>query len=270
MTSSNNHARLKKKKDFRKYGPEALQGSAQEQLYCAAPMAVTGAIASGVAHEINNPLTAVLGFSSALLARLNNNEEIDRKELSSYLQIIHDESIRCRDIMGHFNRFSRDNGTIKDGTASLLECVAHALQLVGMKAARAEVTFINELREDCRVRADAVRIEQVLVSIFLNRIGCCSPGTSVTVSAPIHAGKDNLETVSVTIRDNSAGMTTGDAELFFIVNETEKKVSVGLGFCRRAVEELGGRFFFTRESGRGTTICLDVPAHAGSFTGGSV
>jgi len=270
MTSSDNHATPEKGKGFRKSGPEALRSSAQEQLYCSAPLAMTGAIASGVAHEINNPLTAVLGFSSALLARINNNEEIDRKELASYLQIIHDESIRCRDIIDHFHRFSRENGSIMGGSTSFLEGVANALRLVGMKAARAEVTFVNELREDRRLRADAARLEQVFVSLFLNRIGCCGPGTTVTVSAPAGAGKSNPETAAVTISDNSVGMTAGDAGLFFIVNGTEQNVGVGLGFCRRAVEDLGGRFRCEREAGKGTTLYLEVPADAGPFTGGSV
>jgi signal transduction histidine kinase len=270
MNSSDNHATPKKVKAFRKSGPEELQNSALEQLYRSAPLALTGAIASGVAHEINNPLTAVLGFSSALLARMLKNEDIDNKELSSYLQVIHDESIRCRDIIDHFHRFSRENGSVKGGSAPLLESVANALRLVGMKAARAEVTFINEMRVERCVRADAARLEQVFVSLFLNRIGCCGPGTTITVSAKAGAGKSNPETVSITIGDNSVGMAAGDTDLFFIVNGTELNVGVGLGFCRRAVEDLGGRFRCERESGKGTTIHLDVQADAGSFTGGNV
>lgn len=243
--------------------PQAEKSSEQEQLYQSAPWAVSGAIASSVAHEINNPLTAVLGFSSALLERINKNEEIDRKDLASYLQIIHDEAIRCHRIMDNFHRFAGESAAKKDGSASLLDTVASALSLVGMKAARAEVTFVNKLVDERRVRADAVRLEQVFVSLFVNRTDCCSPGTTVTISAPAGARESNLQTASVIIRDNSAVMKAGTPDMFFIVKGKEKRVGVGLGFCRRAVEDLRGRFEYDIKTGEGTTIRIDVPADTG-------
>jgi XTP/dITP diphosphohydrolase len=66
-----------------------------------------GTLASGLAHALNNPLCAVAGFSSALLARLKGGEAIDPAELTSYLQVIHDEAFRCRDIIDHLQRFGR-------------------------------------------------------------------------------------------------------------------------------------------------------------------
>jgi XTP/dITP diphosphohydrolase len=73
----------------------------------------TAALASAIAHELNNPLCAVAGFSSALLARINAGESIDRGELKTYLQVIHDEAFRCRDIVEHLQRY---------GTPRLEDC----------------------------------------------------------------------------------------------------------------------------------------------------
>jgi XTP/dITP diphosphohydrolase len=69
------------------------------------PSADSAALASAIAHELNNPLCAVAGYSSALLARLNAGETMDQEELSTYLQVIHDEAFRCRDIVEHLQRF---------------------------------------------------------------------------------------------------------------------------------------------------------------------
>jgi C4-dicarboxylate-specific signal transduction histidine kinase len=236
-------------------------------LYRAAPLAVTGAIVTGAAHEINNPLTAVLGFSSALLAHINNNEEIDRKELSSYLQIIHDEAIRCRDIVDRLHRFARDGGECRGGGASMLDCVASALRLVSTKAARAARTGVNEFGADRHVLADKARLEQVLVGLFMNRIGCCGPGTTITVSGPaVESGSSG--TAMVAVSDNAAATASFDAgdvsNDFFITDRQGNGVCVGLGFCRKAVEEMDGRFDLRSEGGKGTTIRLEIPADAGT------
>jgi two-component system C4-dicarboxylate transport sensor histidine kinase DctB len=251
----------------------ARAASPREQLYRAAPLAVTGSIVTGAAHEINNTLTAVLGFSSALLARIGKNDEIDRKELSSYLQIIHDEAIRCRDTVDRLHRFARDNGECGGGGASMFECVANALRLVGTKAARAEITLVNGFRADRHVLADKARLEQVLVALFLNRIGCCGPGTTITVSGPdVESGPSG--TAAVMVSDNDAAAAYGRAgdvsDDFFIAGRPGKGVCVGPGFCLRAVEEMGGRFDRRSDKRKGTTIRCEIPADAGTESRGSV
>jgi signal transduction histidine kinase len=242
--------------------------SPREQLYRAAPLAVTGALVSGAAHEINNPLTAVLGFSSALLVHISNDAEIDRKELSTYLQVIHDEAVRCRDIVDRLHRFARDGGCCG---ASLRECVANALGLVSTKAVREEITLVNGFTADRRVPADKARLELVLVGLFMNRIGCCCPGTAVTVSGPLD---ESGSAAVVVVSDNDAAaalLNTGDiANDFFIADRQGKGVCVGLGFCRRAVEEMGGRFSVRSGKGKGTAIRLEIPADAGTESGETV
>ncbi|MBN2188626.1 MAG: HAMP domain-containing histidine kinase [Chitinispirillaceae bacterium] len=267
MRRSGKHASSGCDRETHKHAPAA---SLREQLYRAAPLAVTGAIVTGAAHEINNPLTAVLGFSSALLARIGTNDEIDRKELASYLQIIHDEAIRCRDTVDRLHRFARDNGERGGGGASMLECVANALRLVSAKAARAEITLVNEFGADRSVPADRARLEQVLVALFMNRIGCCGTGTTITVSGPdVESAPSG--TVAVMVSDNdAASLNAGDVtDDFFASGRQGESVCVGLGFCRRAVEEMGGRFAVRRGKGKGTSIRLEIPADAGTESRGN-
>ena len=255
-------------------GPEKKKEllSAQKQLYRAAHLASVGTLASGVAHEINNQLTAILGFSSALLARVNNHEEIDRNELGSYLQIIHNESLRCRDIVESFRRFAREGGDVRIGRYSLLESIVNARRLVNVRAVRSEVSIVNDVREDILVQTDAGKLGQVFVNLLIGCIDFCGPGTTITISAA--AGKKTSEAsgtseyAEVIVRDNGPGMTAEALaevySLFFTARETGV---MGLAFCRRGMEELGGRIDCASEAGRGTTVRLEIPCDPGRPSG---
>ena len=85
---------------------EQEQRNARIQMYRSARLASIGTLASGVAHELNNPLTAILGFSSALIQRVRENTEINVDELSQYLSIINSETLRCRDIIENLSKFA--------------------------------------------------------------------------------------------------------------------------------------------------------------------
>jgi two-component system, NtrC family, sensor kinase len=235
--------------------------TAQEQLYRAAHLASIGTLASGVAHEINNPLTAILGFSSALLSRINNHEEIDRNELGTYLQIIHNETIRCRDIVEYFHRFAREHGEVRIGRVSLSESIVNALRLVNMRAMRSEVTILNEIEEDCWVRTDADRLEQVFINLLTSCIDFCGHGNTVVISAA--AGKNKSNYAVVTVRDNGPGMTAeaaaGVFDLFFAAGEKGKVTVMALAVSRTIMEELGGRIDCVSEVGKGTTVSIDIP-----------
>jgi nitrogen-specific signal transduction histidine kinase len=76
-------------------------------------MAATGFLAAGVAHEINNPLTSIAGFTEALIKRLKNSDNglnnQQRKAFEEYLEIINSEAYRCKDIICNLQDFSRDS-----------------------------------------------------------------------------------------------------------------------------------------------------------------
>ena len=234
---------------------------ARKQLYRSAHLASIGTLASGVAHEMNNPLTAILGFSSALLGRVNNSEEIDKGELGSYLQIIYNETLRCRDIVDHLHRFARESGEARISRVSLLECIINALQLVNMKAARSEITILNDIREDVWVKADANKLEQVFINLLTNCIDFCGAGSTVTIVRGVQRRSSRF--VQIAFRDNGPGMSpevlTKAFDPFFTTKEVGKGIGMGLAICHRIIEELNGRIDIRSEQGAGTTVLLELP-----------
>lgn len=234
---------------------------ARKQLYRSSLLASIGTLASGVAHEMNNPLTAILGFSSALVSRIKNNEEIAKEELGSYLQVIHDETIRCRDIVDHLHRFARDSGEAKIGMHSLLGCIVNALKLVNMKAARSEITILNDLKDDEWVQVDANKLEQVFINLLTNCLDFCPPKSTVHI---VKMPANPLSRfVGVAVRDNGPGMQpevlAKAFDPFFTTKEVGRGIGMGLSICYKIIEELNGRMDISSEPGKGTTVLLEIP-----------
>jgi len=115
---------------------EQEQKNARTQLYRSARLASIGTFASGVAHELNNPLTAILGFSGALVERIKKNETIDKDELEQYLGIINAETLRCTTPWRTFALCARRRGADKE--FGLAECVNGAFKLVRPRRPRKE------------------------------------------------------------------------------------------------------------------------------------
>jgi PAS domain S-box-containing protein len=241
---------------------------ARKQLYRSAHLTSIGTLASGVAHELNNPLTAILGFSSALLSRLNNHEEIEKTELGSYLQVIYNETIRCRDIVDHLHRFARDSGEANITALSLCGCIVNALRLVNMKAARSEITVLNDITDDVLVKADANKLEQVFINLLTNCIDFCPPGSTVHIA--MVREKRVSRFISVEVRDNGPGMKaevlTKAFDPFFTTKEVGKGIGMGLSISYKIMEELGGRIDLVSEQGRGTAIILEIPYDRSAIT----
>ena len=250
---------------------EKEKKAARKQLYRSAHLASIGTLVSGVAHEINNPLTAILGFSSSLLVRINNNDEIDRNELGSYLQIIHNETIRCRDIIEYLHRFARGSGESRIGRVSLLGSVVNALKFVNMRAMRSDITILNEIQEDFWVRADAVRLDQVFINLLTNCVDFCGSGTTVTISSVATEKKSKYAVV--TVHDNGPGMTeevlANVFNPFFITKEAGKGIGMGLAICYKVMEEFNGRIDIASEVGNGTTVRLEIPRDSETVSGGN-
>jgi PAS domain S-box-containing protein len=240
---------------------EEERKTARKQLYRSAHFASIGTLASGVAHEMNNPLTAILGFSSALLSRAGNNEEIEKNELVSYLQIINNEAIRCRDIVEHLHKFARDSGEVHITRISLAECIRSALHLITMKAARSEITIVNELGDDVQVLADANRLEQVFFNLLTNGIDFCGPGDTVTIAKA--TGKKASKYARILVSDNGPGMTPDVLakafDPFFTTKEVGKGVGMGLAVCYKIMDELNGRIDIASETGKGTAVTVEIP-----------
>jgi PAS domain S-box-containing protein len=234
---------------------------ARKQLYRSARLASIGTLASGVAHEMNNPLTAILGFSSALLDRVEHDEKIDDAELDQYLRIINVEALRCRDIVENLSRFAREADTTQTHF-SLNNCINDAIQLVRSKASRANITIVNEVKDVIEVCADQNKLEQVFVNILSNAVEFCQQGAvvKIIVSMPV----DSTKGFTIKIIDNGPGIKQEILPIVFDPFFTTKAVGngtgMGLAICHKIMEEINGSIDINSEEEMGTSVILNFPA----------
>jgi PAS domain S-box-containing protein len=239
---------------------EEEQKLARRQMYRSARLASIGTLASGVAHEMNNPLTAVLGFSSALLERLKAGEPSDTAEFKQYLELIHSEALRCRDIVETLSKFSREkSGSI--GPVALLPCVESAIQLLSNSLKKKNMRVENGVGPDVSVRADPQKLGQAFFHVLANSVDFCPQSSVVRISAALDSQKPEM--MKIAIRDNGPGIAPEIQprvfDPFFTTKGVGQGAGLGLAMCHTIIEDFNGTIDIISGTGEGTTLIFWIP-----------
>jgi len=138
---------------------------ARMQLFQSDKMASIGRLAAGVAHEINNPLTGVLTYSSFLLKRVKDNPE-----MKADLEVIVRETKRSREIVKGLLDFSRQS-TPKSGKVKIEEIIDNAVAVISNQLKINHVELIKNLSDSVpSITADPNQIQQVFLNLLINAI----------------------------------------------------------------------------------------------------
>jgi signal transduction histidine kinase len=232
---------------------------AQAQLVEAQKLAALGQLGGGVAHEINNPLTGILGNAQLLLATLP--ESADGRDLIEKIEAL---ARRCRDVTQNLLRFSQQRREPTLRPVDLNRIVAEALMLTTEQARTAGVVVETALLEPGPiVRGDEGQLAQVAMHLVANAHAAClgRPGARVRVSTRREGGEALLE-----VRDEGKGIPPEHLarifEPFFTTKELWTNVGLGLSVSWRIVAEHGGRITVESRVGEGTTVCVRLPAES--------
>ena len=136
---------------------------ARMQLFQSDKLASLGRLAAGVAHEINNPLTGVLTYSSFLLKRTKDNPEFQED-----LNIIVRETLRSREIVKSLLDFARQS-VPKKSNANINEIVEKAISVIENQLSVKKIKIVKQLEKDLpKIAVDANQIQQVFINLFVN------------------------------------------------------------------------------------------------------
>jgi len=235
----------------------------QIQLYQSNKMASVGQLAAGIAHEINNPLTSVLTFSSLLLNQPDQDPAV-REDLETIVR----ETKRCRDIVKELLDFSRQVPPRKTNT-DFNSIVHRALAIVDHELDVANIQVTQGLLEDLpTVRVDANQMIQVLINLLVNAAHAIGSkkGGEILVGTDFREveGSPHIE---IKVVDNGCGIPKKDLqkifEPFFTTRDTGG-TGLGLAVVWGIVKEHGGTFSVDSQPNRGTNFTIQLPANGPS------
>lgn len=230
----------------------------QAELARVARVTTMGELAASIAHEVNQPLTAITNNGSACL-RLLANRKLDPEVLKSALQEIVADGTRASAVITRIRGFLKKAPTemceldINDIIREVLTLAGHELQK-------------NQLLLECqlsgalpRVRADRVQLQQVLLNLVMNGVEAMNGAPNRTLS--LESRTDESGNVLVAVRDLGTGLGSGVDRLFtpFFTTKTNG-MGMGLPISRSLIESHGGRLWATANSPHGAVFSFTLPA----------
>ncbi len=202
-------------------------------------LATVGRLAAGVAHEVGNPLTAILGYVDLMAGEPERPDDPDAAMRKDSLARIRKETTRISAIIADLLDYSRPvSGEIE--AVSLVEIVEHAHSMMRPQTRFRGVELVRRLPADLpAVRASSSRLSQVLVNLFFNAGDAMNGDGVVTVAARTEGDR-----VVVTISDTGPGVARDDRakifDPFFSTKEPGKGTGLGLAISLSIVEAFGG------------------------------
>ncbi|HEV2326214.1 MAG TPA: PAS domain S-box protein, partial [Terracidiphilus sp.] len=239
----------------------------RDKLVHAEKMAAVGQLVSGVAHEVNNPLTAILGFADLLLES-PDLPETARKDLRVILQ----EAQRTKQIVQNLLSFARQMPPQRNAL-SLNPILRRTIQLRSYDFNSHGVEVIEHLDDALpEVVGDAQQLQQVFLNILNNAYDAVHEvGRPARIEITSTRSGDFVE---VSFTDNGNGIIHSDKifDPFFTTKEIGKGTGLGLSICYGIVQEHGGEILcHNNAGGQGATFIVRLPAaaHAASPDAGA-
>lgn len=233
----------------------------QNELVHISRVTALGEMSSALAHELNQPLSAIGNYLNGMKRMISSGREVNPAVLSDALDKAVEQTLRAGEIIRRLRDFV-SRGTSESQVESVSKMVgeASALALVGAKELGIRVHMKLDKNADA-VMTDKVHVQQVLLNLIRNAIEAMAetpPPRELTISSSRY--KDG--TVCISVADTGPGIAPEIAERLFQPFNTSKSagMGVGLSICRTIVESHGGRIWAEPNPGGGTVFHFTMPA----------
>jgi len=227
----------------------------EQKALLASRLASVGELASGIAHEINNPLTGVIGYAELLI------QEDVPEHIKNDLEIVYDGAKRVADIVKGLLKFARQTKPERT-LVNINEIIGVNLRLRAYEMETGNIKVITKLDPDIPLTvADAGQLQQVFVNLLINaetEMKLAHGKGKLTVKTEHIDGK-----IRISFKDNGPGIAKENLERifdpFFTTREMGKGTGLGLSICHGIITEHGGRIWAESQPGRGASFIVELP-----------
>ncbi len=227
----------------------------QSQLIQSEKLSAVGEFVAGVAHELNNPLAAVMGFSEML-----KNADVGEKH-ARHLDLIFKSAQRCQKIVQSLLSFAR-RAAPERKPVSVNKLIEDVLEMIAYPLRTSNVKVITQFAtKQPVVLADGHQIQQVVLNLMNN--------ARQAIEAHADSGRITITTshdvrfVRIVIQDNGPGIAPENLKRifdpFFTTKEVGKGTGLGLSLCYGMIREHGGNILVASQPGEGATFTIELP-----------
>ncbi len=242
-----------------RHATESRLQELQGELVHVSRLTAMGEMATTLAHELNQPLSAIANLLTGSRRLMDRGRPEDQAKVRDAIDRASDQALRAGDVIHRMREFVRRGATERD-VESLSELVddARALALIGVREGQAEVSIALDPACDA-VFADRVQIQQVLVNLIRNAVEAMDGRPVRRLSVTSRRQEDGV--VEVAVADTGSGVDDAfRARLFepFMTTKAEG-MGVGLSISRSIIEAHGGRIWADANPGGGTIFRFTLP-----------
>jgi PAS domain S-box-containing protein len=225
------------------------------QLIQSQKIASIGRMAAGVAHEINNPLSAILIYTELLKERLQDNPE----HLKDLQEII-DQTLRCKQIVSDLLEFSRKSAA-KTSSFSIENLISKSLDLLIHKASFHNIEVRKEIDEGMPAMVgDMSQLQQVFTNLFINASDAMGGKGQLTVKATFNRERSMF---TIHVADTGPGIPEDLRDkvfdIFFTTKPVGKGTGLGLSISQNIIKIHGGNLYFECPPEGGTVFIIELP-----------
>ncbi|MEW6108472.1 MAG: GAF domain-containing protein [Nitrospirota bacterium] len=241
----------------------------EQQLIRADKLASLGTLVAGIAHEINNPLGIIAGYSEALLERSKEKTLLDNRQFEDfpeYLDTIHKEIFRCKGILKSLLDFARSSGgTFRE--IDINELIKEVILLVNNKAIKLNHTIDLQLNRDLpKICADPGKLRQLFMNIIINSIYFTPEGGGIFLVTEMDSNSQDGDMIKVSVSDTGSGIPEEIIDKvfdpFFTTKPPGDGTGLGLAICHKIIEEHHGTIDVENEKDKGIKFIIRIPARA--------
>lgn len=241
-----------------KRAAEAL-ANAQNEIARVSRVSTLGELAASIAHEVNQPLAAIVANGHASLRWLDAQPPNEGEAEAAVSRIIRDAN-RASEVIARIRGFLK-RGEVQHARVDVEAVIGEVIDLVRGEARAQGVSLRHTPARDLpAVMADRVQVQQVILNLVMNALEAMSSTEGPRVLA-VSAHRHGSDTLLVEVRDTGAGIGTADRDRIFDAFHTTKPEGMGMGLAisRSIVEMHGGRLWATPNEDRGEIFRFTLP-----------
>ncbi len=223
------------------------------QLAMAEKLSGLGTLAAGIAHELNNPLVSIMGFTEAIIG------EEDQSKIQKYAGKVFDRSKHMASIILNMSGYTRSAGLVEEKEVDLNERIEAAIEIAILASYNNDIKVDKNFSELPPIKAKPEEAQQIFINLLTNAVQAMEGKGKLSISTEAQNGN-----VLATIRDTGPGIPqeylSKIYDPFFTTKEQGKGTGLGLNIVHKLVVKLGGKIDVSSQEGKGTTFSLTFPA----------